>query len=161
MKSRLLLLPFLTTAISCQNQTHAPADFAFRIDGFTDVIDTYENTFTRRGINQGSINFTDTTVTLTLTTEQKDSIYFFMGEKAFFSMPEEIKVPCEDYIKPSETDNLIVRANGQNKKVVFHNGCTTHDEKVKDFYSIRSFIYKIVYRNKNIKSLPKSSLMIL
>ena len=155
-----LLLAVIIT--SCQNKIRAPADFAFKINDYSSDIDTFQSTFTRRGLEgYGNKLYSDTIITLQLTPQQKDSIYTLMGQASFFVLPEVITVPCEGRIIPSSTDNLLVRANGQVKKVEFDNGCITKDDKVKKFQNLLSFIYAMINRNESVNKLPKSKLFTL
>ncbi|MBX0292336.1 hypothetical protein K3G63_17955 [Hymenobacter sp. HSC-4F20] len=153
----------LLSTTTCTQPAHAPADFTLRIEDYTDTINTFQGTFTRRGIasNKAGEVFRDTTVHFDFTSQQKDSIYRMMGNTHFFTLPAVLTPQCNGIIHPSSTDNLATRCNGVEHKVRFENGCETADNRVKEFQRLLSFIYKMVYRNPQIRALPNSELFIL
>jgi hypothetical protein len=93
-------------------QVRAPADFAFRFEFgvcTTDVMDTFENVFTR---DAKSEQYPATSVSVVLPPASVQEIYDAFVAARFFEYPAEFHVDSSSFTFPSNHYRLDVRSNG-------------------------------------------------
>lgn len=162
----LLLLPS-----SCNNIVEAPTDFGFVIEGFTDKINLYDKTFTRKGIAKKTLkdttdyiieytSFIDTTTTLAVTKQQKDSIYRKFLDLNLLSGKRETVLVSPFGITGGQVPITITYQNGGlSKKVSFYQSFDADTGKILSFRNFSNFVFKMAHRQNAVKNLPKSSLV--
>ena len=136
-----------------------PSDFNFSYSfDYTELINTFDSTYGRR------YNLHDTTVSLTLTSEEKQKIYKTMMENEVLTLPDIFEINTKGMcIAPSKTDFLIIQINRAKKKIRYSYECDPPKEpKLSERYlNITKVILDIIKTKKQVEKLPGSDCVFL
>jgi hypothetical protein len=141
-----------------------PADFAFSIHyGFVDDFSMFDSTFTLMGIcNDRLMNNEehDSTISLIITTADKQRIYDAIVANKFLLLPLEFKYDPHSFcVAPAPTDILEIRANGIKKTYTFYYECEPLDKpKAKRYQNVVKLIKEIIDNSKGVKAMPETCL---
>jgi hypothetical protein len=156
-------LPTLLLSISaCNHKPHAPADFSIHLNYGNDEVylsDTAQ-TFTRE------INFSgDTTVSISFSRLQIDSIYKELVGINYQALPATITALCTERVIPSGSrTTLTIRENGRTKQIIYNDDCHRYDPNDIRAKNLRHIVAVIIYmteRKSLVKDLPESGFISL
>jgi len=133
-------------------QTHAPpSDFAFRFEfGLctTDVMDTFENTFTR---DVNSDQYPATSVSLVLPAATIQAIYDALVNARFFEYPSEFHVESSSVVVPSSHYRLEVRSGGAKHTVSWRDDSGTSTAQKDQLRSLFKKIASLIHARPEVQ----------
>lgn len=156
-------LPILLLLVSaCNYEPHAPADFSVHLNYENDKVylsDTAQ-TFTREIIFSG-----DTTVNVSFSRLQIDSIYKKLVDINYYALPANITALCTERVIPSGSrTTLTIRENGRTKQIIYDDDCHRYDSndvRAKNIRHIIAVITHMTERKPIVKNLPESGFISL
>jgi len=153
----LFCLVLLLSTSACSYESHAPADFSVNLDCGNDEVhlsDTAQ-TFTRKIIFAG-----DTTVNISFSRLQIDSIYKELVGINYYALPANITALCTERVIPSGSrTTLTIRENGRMKQVIYDDDCHRYDPNDVRAKNLRHIVAVIIYMTERmpmVKNLPES-----
>jgi hypothetical protein len=138
-----------------------PADFAFQFEFGacnTDILDTFENTFTKDMILAED---PDVTIPLPLTDEEMGIIFEEMVFIDFWDYPEQFSIPIPEeglvqQIEPSSTYRFTVRSGGETKVVEWNDEIVSPSTVEADnLRALIGVIRQILESRPEIQGLPE------
>ncbi|WP_156109020.1 hypothetical protein [Hymenobacter sp. APR13] len=147
----------LLSISACNYNPHAPADFSVHLNYGNDEVylsDTAQ-TFTRE------ISFSgDTTVNISFSRLQIDSIYKELVGVNYYALPANITALCTERVIPNGSrTTLTICENGRTKQIIYDDGCHRYDSndiKAKNLRHIIAVIIHMTERKPMVKNLPES-----
>jgi hypothetical protein len=140
----------------------APEDFAIRISYGDDVIDTFQNSYTRKGVLRKHVSdfvtaLIDSTVSLKITSAEKEGIYQQLMKMKYTGYPSHIKSRCVGMVEPGVSIIITVRANKKEKIISYYDDCiSTRDKKALEIKRLLGLINKTVGSYEEVKRMPAS-----
>jgi hypothetical protein len=142
-----------------KNTVEMPTDFIFRIDFNTsDHFDSKDSTLRR------SYNFSDTTLKVSITNEEKIKVYNTMIENNFFDLPSFIQLDTTKYYAMCEgEERIIVFINGKTKILVKFDrgGAPLDSNEYLRFDNVRKLIVNMITKSNKYKKLSQTNVICL
>ena len=140
-----------------------PKDFNF-IYSYNDwdEINTFDSTFTRKGIKTSNDYLQDTVIKLILTTSEKEAIYRVMMENKVLEMPKEFECdPKSVQVSDASSEWLTVQIYDTVKRITLYHGCGAYKSVLSNnFMKIVNYIHDSIFSKKVVNSLPKCQLFL-
>ncbi|RSK32466.1 hypothetical protein [Hymenobacter metallilatus] len=153
----LFYLILLLSTSACSYESHAPADFSINLDCGDDEVHLSgtAQTFTRKIIFAG-----DTTVNISFSRPQLDSIYQELSDMNYNALPANVTALCTEQVVPRGSRTILtIRENGRTKQIVYDDDCYRYapdDIRAKRLRHIIAVIIHMTERNPVVKNLPES-----
>ena len=155
----LLFIQFavVVTVLGCKKPSRYPGDFRFKIDATTSIYDSEKQEFTRRYIKG------DTTVRITLSDAELQSIYYLANEMEFLKFPREFEhAKYGEFIHPSFITTIEIGYDGKNKKCSVDSGSPKIElERPSQFRELADAIMKILFAKDEVRNLNESDMVFL
>ena len=154
----LALVACFTTVTGCDEQESEESNFnlEFKYGVMAgNILDTFKGTYTKDMVTDPPI-----TVELSLSEEEKETIYQKMVEIDFFNYPDEftVDVPPDEFIgimTPYNSYYFKVEYNSQIKELWWEDEITNPDEKADKLRELVLLIRNIVESKEEYKALPE------
>ena len=120
--------------------------------GFVDELNTFEGTFTKDLVMDGSI-----TVEFWLSNEDQESIKELVDQLSFFSLPNYIPAESGVMVEPNPSpDSLRIRLGSIDKTVVWFYPLDMENTDSKNLIELSNYIMFIVQKSDIYKALPEA-----
>jgi hypothetical protein len=169
-----LLIACLRLFVSCQekkNNSHtsilkktevltpAPGDFAFKIKGVIDKINSKDSTFTRHYLG------IDSTVVLSFSQPELDSIYHSFQRNKVAELPVNFEPDCDILMLPTSFQKIELTFNGKITNFTYNADYECADKKAgMQLERMRKFlevIHRIVYDKDAVKKMQRTIMVFM
>ncbi|GAB3738119.1 hypothetical protein GCM10027594_18710 [Hymenobacter agri] len=139
-----------------------PTDFAIRVSYGDDIIDTFQNLYTRKGVpKKHLINevpaLIDSTVSFRINSAEKAAIYSQLTKMRYTTYPNQLKSRCVEIVEPGVSIVITVHAKNEETIISYYDDCiSTRDEKAIKIKSLVALVNKIARSHDEVKRMPAS-----
>ena len=139
-----------------------PTDFAIRVSYGDDIIDTFQNSYTRKGVPKKHLinevpTLIDSTINFRINSVEKAAIYSQLIKMKYTTYPNHLKSKCVEMVEPGVSIIITVRAKNEETTINYYDDCiSTRDEKAIKLNSLINLVNKIARSHDEVKRMPAS-----